>query len=215
MKLGVIITLLTTGLSGVERQQIDTLNCYCYDHCADAWNRFPFKDFLPTQITTFFNKENSRTVLDIGSGTGSIAIWLKNLGFQATCLDPSTEMVRRTRQMGLITFQDTIQNFSTDQKFGMVLAILSLIHVPKNEFPNQIQKIHKLLEPKGLFVLAMIEGEHEGVKEAQSEYPRFFAEYQEQEILEIVQPNGFQLLDYRRVPNNSLNYLVFFFCRQS
>ena len=66
-----------------------------------------------------------------------------------TCLDPSDEMVRRCREKGLKTVQTTLQAFQTEEKFAIVIAILSLIHVQKNEFAAQIEKIRSCLEPEG------------------------------------------------------------------
>lgn len=79
--------------------------------------------------------------LDIGSGTGRLAEWLQENGFKVLCLDPSTEMVKRCRSKNLTTEQTTIQNFHTDQIFGLITAVLSLIHVPKKDMSSQLNRI--------------------------------------------------------------------------
>lgn len=120
---------------------INALNKKCYDAQADQWNRFPFADFLPIAIQRSFPEPRGKKALDIGSGTGKFAAWLKNQGFDVHCLDPSDEMVKRCQKLGLTVSQATLQEFTTTETYDLVTAILSLIHVPKNEIQEQLTKI--------------------------------------------------------------------------
>lgn len=79
----------------LSTQAINALNQRCYDARADYWDRFPFADFLPPAIQRTFPSPKGKKALDIGSGTGKLALWLKNQGFDVICLDPSNEMVKR------------------------------------------------------------------------------------------------------------------------
>lgn len=185
--------------------QIDIINSSCYDAYAENWNRFPFANFLPDLVLKYVPPRTK--ILDIGSGTGVLASWLSFQGYNITCIDPSTEMVRRTLEKGLPTIQTNIQNFQTSDKYGAVFAILSLIHVPRNEFIPTLEKISSLLEAHGLFVLAMIEGSSEGLDE--SPIPRFFVKYSSKELRTLLSPY-FQEIDYREVRSNNTSYLIFF-----
>lgn len=185
----------------------DELNKKCYDARADNWDRLPFASYLPEALLR--NKAPGQKALDIGSGTGRLAAWLASKGFQVLCLDPSDEMVRRTRALGFTTIQTTLQAFNSSDKFDLILAILSLIHVPKKALPTELAKIRDMLNPGGLFALAMIEGQGEGVSETASEYPRFFNYYSRQEILDLT-AGQFTLLEEHQT-GGSINYLVFIF----
>lgn len=198
-----------TVMQKPTRSEIDILNKKCYDARADYWDRLPFPDFLPTAILRAHHPQNTKKALDIGSGTGRLAQWLTNNGYQVLCLDPSDEMVRRTKSMGLATLQKTVQEFSTQEKFDLILAILSLIHVPKSEMPAQIAKIYQMLSPEGVFALAMIGGQGEGVGETTSDFPRYFAYYDRKEILDLTQ-NHFTLLQEWQT-GGPINYLVYLF----
>lgn len=208
----VILTMAMMG-GDMPQESIEALNKRCYDARADYWDRMPFANFLPAAIVRAHHPGSGFRALDIGSGTGVLAAWLAQNGYEVLCLDPSNEMVRRTRALGLPTEQKTIQEFSSTTKFDLILAILSLIHVPKKEMPAQISKIAGMLQPQGVFALAMIAGHGEGLGETGGGYPRFFAYYSREEILALVS-NDFTLLA-EHATGGSINYLVFIFTRKS
>lgn len=187
--------------------EINELNQKCYDAQADRWLRFPFQSILPGWVKAYAIPGR---VLDIGSGNGVFAAWLKENGFDVLCLDPSLEMTRRCREKGLETVQTTIQEFHSQESFSSVFAILSLIHVPKAELPLQAEKIAALLPSGGMFFLALIEGSAEEVKEKETGYPRFFSTFQKEEALGYFSPY-FEEIDFLRTPstNTSTPCLLF------
>jgi len=184
--------------------EINAINKHCYDHKADRWLRSPFENILPDWVDQYHPSHLGMDVLDIGSGNGVIAAWLKEKGLKVLCLDPSDEMVRRCRAKGLKTLQTTIQEFKTDQTFASIFAILSLIHVPKSEFPSQIEKIASYLPKDGLFFLALIEGNAEEIREKESGYPRFFSTFEKKEVLSLVEKD-FELVNFEKVSG----YMIF------
>lgn len=204
---GVIMNEKKQNPQQMNTQAIDAINRACYDAKAEYWDRMPFADFLPAWILRHYNPKMGKDVLDIGSGTGMLAEWLTKQGFNVLCLDPSPEMVRRTRERGLQTLQTTVQQYSDDKHYGLVIAVLSLIHVPKKEIAAELKKISSWLQPGGLFALAMIEGHGEGIGEQQSPFPRYFAYYTNQEIHDLVQ-NDFIILEERKV-GSPISYLVY------
>ena len=194
-----ISALLSVALMTFPIDEINAVNKKCYDRQADRWLRFPFRDFLPAWID---EHTKQGTVLDIGAGNGTLAKWLQENGYQVLCLDPSDEMVRRCRAKGLKTIQATIQEYREKRQFDSIFAILSLILVPKAEWPAQVEKIRSLLSERGTFYLAVIEGESEAFEG--EECPRFFSYFQKEEVLDLLSEK-FELLDFRR----SSDYLIF------
>lgn len=190
-------------------EKINSINTRCYNAKADNWDRLPFGNFLPEQILMTHQTSAGMDALDIGSGTGMLAEWLAKNEFSVTCLDPADEMVRRCREKGLTTEQTTVQEFSCDKKFGLITAILSLIHVPKREISAQLTRIAHWLNPQGTFVLALIEGNSEGIGERYSKYPRYFSYYTRQEILDLTK-NEFTCV-YEMRTGAPISYLVFIF----
>ncbi len=211
--LGLILILLVPWVvmlgesvaSDRPSKSIDAINNACYDNRAEYWNRFPFPEALSKMVKKYGPKVGGK-VLDIGSGTGVLAKWLQDAGFDVLCLDPSDEMVRRCRKMGLKTSQVRIQDFETDQKFAMVFAILSLIHVPKDEMKEQIEKIANMLDTEAVFFVGMISGRSEGIEEGSSGYSRFFSKYTKEEYSELLNPYFSVLESY--LTNGNIKYFL-------
>ncbi len=190
---------------------INALNIKCYNARADYWDRMPFASFLPAEILLKHNPTAGMHALDIGSGTGMLAEWLVKQGFAVTCIDPAEEMVMRCKAKGLDIVQTTIQEFSCDKKFGLIIAVLSLIHVPKCEISTQLKHISEWLNPSGTFVLALIAGNGEGVGEKNSGYPRYFSYYTRQEVLDLTQSDFNCLFERCIDANTSIPYMIFIF----
>uniref|UniRef100_A0A915DP49 Methyltransferase type 11 domain-containing protein n=1 Tax=Ditylenchus dipsaci TaxID=166011 RepID=A0A915DP49_9BILA len=149
----------------------------------------PFADILPQQILLQHNPSAGTEVLDIGSGTGMLAEFLKQKGFSLLCIDPSEEMVKRTSAKGLNTVQTNLQDFA--------------------KMPTELERIHKWINPNGIFVLAMIEGRGEGVQEGDSKYPRYFSFYTKEEILGLMEKKFECVFESRR--QGPTTYLIFIF----
>lgn len=187
-------------------ETINQINQACYDHCANQWDRFPFPDILPLFIQKYYQPSLGQAVLDVGSGTGMLAQWLKDQGFDVLCIDPSLEMVRRCKAKGLQAKQITLQEFVHSGSFGMIFAILSLIHIPKDDFSFQLKKLAAILPNDGLLFLGMLEGRGEKFCEG-PQYPRFFAYYSRQEIEDKVKPY-FTVVDYHYT-KVGIGYMLF------
>jgi 2-polyprenyl-3-methyl-5-hydroxy-6-metoxy-1,4-benzoquinol methylase len=132
-----------------------------YNHFAEGFEKIPFSKILPDLILKHRTILQHNRVLDVGAGTGTLAQWMQGEGLEILCLDPSEEMVRRCKKKGLNTTMGTIQDFHSEEKFSGVMAISSLIHVPKRELPLAFEKIYSLLDRKGLCFLSFIVGKGE------------------------------------------------------
>jgi 2-polyprenyl-3-methyl-5-hydroxy-6-metoxy-1,4-benzoquinol methylase len=195
----------------ISQEAIDRINQACYDNRADYWDRFPFPNALPEFVKKYYNPKLGKKVLDIGSGTGVLAKWLSDQGFEVLCLDPSIEMVKRCREKGLSTLETSFQAYVPQGQFAIAFAILSLIHVPKIDFKEQIKKIAVIVPKGGLLILGMLEGKSEGFFEG-PDYPRFFAYYSPEEIVQNVS-SYFIKKDYYHVKSGSSGYMLFVFER--
>lgn len=193
-----------------SRKALDALNQRCYDHRYKQWDRFPFPTVLPLWIPYYHPLKEGASVLDIGSGTGLLSEWIQKQGYHVLGLDPSPKMVRCCREKGLNCIQTTFQDFvEKKHSFSLIISCLSFIHIPKEEWAVQFQKIDDLLQSKGLLILALIEGQEQGIAEEASGFPRFFAYTSEQEMQELLYKR-FNLMNFIR-QSGSISYLLFVF----
>ncbi|MFI5343441.1 MAG: class I SAM-dependent methyltransferase [Chlamydiales bacterium] len=91
------------------------VNRYFYDHSSDAFDEIPFESILSD---LFLKYGTGQKVLEIGSGPGALALWLKNKGCDITCLEPAKKLAEKAIQRGLNVHPITFKNFL--QKTNMI-----------------------------------------------------------------------------------------------
>lgn len=196
-------------------EDIDSINQKAYASLVDKFENVEHRPFYVKTmnlVEKYSLLMHGKTVLDIGSGSGAFALLLKNKGLDVTCLDPSESMVARCREKELRTIHSRFQDYSSQNKFSLVLALSSLLHVKKSEFPGQIRKIAAMQESGGYFVLSMAQGNQEGIVERGTVSERFFAMYSKDEILAVTS-GQYRLIDYNDdyVSSSNRRFMLFGF----
>lgn len=101
-------------------------------------------------------------VCDIGCGPGHVARYLHGQGVDVMGLDLSPEMVARARRLNPeIDFREgdmRALGFS-DKSVAGIVAIYSLIHIPRPEMVQVLGELHRVLQPGGLLFLSFHIGE--------------------------------------------------------
>lgn len=171
----------------LEPKERDRLNNAYYDAFPDIFDVIPFEDVLLDLFLKYV--PNQSDIVEIGSGAGALALWLKDQGHKVICVEPAEIPAEKARKKNLTVVQTRIQDFHTDQKFNSVVAISSLIHVPLSEMPMVIKKISDLLTPSGIAIFSFIEGEGEQVEDpTEHGKDRFFAKLSESDLQELINP---------------------------
>ncbi|KQX66978.1 MULTISPECIES: class I SAM-dependent methyltransferase [unclassified Paenibacillus] len=135
------------------------------------------------------DKGTGQRILDLGSGPGHQAIYLKNHGCHVSCVDLSDEMVNICLQKGLEAF---VMDFYTlelePESFDAIWTMNALLHVPKDSLLQVLANIERVLKPDGFLYIGLYGGyESEGIWENDSYRPqRFFAFYEDEHIQRIV-----------------------------
>jgi 2-polyprenyl-3-methyl-5-hydroxy-6-metoxy-1,4-benzoquinol methylase len=198
----VYFPLILAFIGGVMAADIDKINSDFYNQSGNSFNTIPFEPVL-TQLLQKYHI--GHYLLEIGSGPGALAIWLKDLGYQVTCLEPAKKLAEIAVKKGLDVRPLTIQEFETNLQYDCILAISSLIHVPKKELPTQIQKIANLLKTQGIFFVSFIEGEDEGLEDpTMSGKLRYFAKWRESDLDRLFSPY-FHLLESYKIYNKKMD----------
>jgi SAM-dependent methyltransferase len=132
---------------------------------------------------------SSKRVLDLGSGPGHQADYLREHGCEVVCIDLSEEMVAICREKGLEAYvKDFFALDLQPASFDAVWSMNTLLHVPKDNLLEVLRNVESVLQPDGIFYLGLYGGyESEGIWKNDSYRPqRFFAFYEDAHIQQKV-----------------------------
>ena len=194
----------------MDEKTIQTYNTLAQDYdneTIDFWERFP-----PTIIDNFIlHIPKGGTILNVGSGPGRDGVILKKRGFDVTCLDASEVMVNMCKEKGL---HAVVADFSrvpfSDNEFDAAWAYTSLLHISKEKIEYAMSEIVRVLKKGGILGLGLIEGDFNGYRESSGVgLPRWFSFYTKEEIENILDKFGFEVLYFEQFKPASKNYLNF------
>lgn len=170
-----------------------------------------FWEVIPRTFFENFKKEITGKVLDVGSGPGRDALVMQEYGIDVTCLDASVAMVKMSQAKALKTIKGDFMNLPFEnESFQGVWAYTSLLHVPKNEIDKAMDEISRVLKPRGIFGLGMIEGDFNGYRESSGvNMLRWFSFYTREEIEKLLKNHGFDIIYFETFKPKSKNYLNF------
>jgi ubiquinone/menaquinone biosynthesis C-methylase UbiE len=139
------------------------------------------------------------TVLDLGCGAGVPATsWLARR-FSVTAVDFSAkqlELARRNAPSASFIKADMTALEFAPETFNAVVALHSIIHVPRAEHPALIGNIHRWLNPGGGFLATWALGEWEGMESDWEGWgaPMRWSHYDGETSLMLLRDAGFTAL---------------------
>ena len=105
-------------------------------------------------------------VLDLGCGAGVPAtLWLAQRGLDVTGVDLSGRQLDLARNLvpGATFLKADMKELDFGPgTFGAVVALHSIIHVPREDHPALLERIHRWLRPGGLFLATLALTDFEG-----------------------------------------------------
>ena len=112
-------------------------------------------DYVISKINFF--SDNAKTILELGSGSGSHAKYFCEKGFEVTGIERSQEMVALSLQKEINNFKPLVGDISTIQLFQTFDVAMSLFHVVSYLKDNQsliecFNKVNNHLNPNGVFI---------------------------------------------------------------
>ncbi|MDO8569518.1 MAG: class I SAM-dependent methyltransferase [bacterium] len=186
-----------------------------YNQMAEEWHRDHSQDDWWMEGTDAFIKEllPGARVLDVGCGSGVKSEYLVVHGLKVTGIDISDkllEIAKREVPEGEFKVLSMTDLDSMTETFDGVFAQASLLHIPKKEAGDVVQKMARRLVSGGLLYIAvkeMREGKpEEGIEKENDygyDYERFFSYFSMDELKQYLSEAGLQIVKELRNPSPS------------
>lgn len=107
-----------------------------------------------TELLKSLIPEGTKTILDVGCGSGATALSLINDGYEVECVSPGkilTAQVRKLLGDKAVVHQKKFEEVSIDKKYDLILFSESFQYIPMD---NSIPGALKLLNPGGSIIVA-------------------------------------------------------------
>lgn len=176
-----------------------------YDDNADQFASFAkvFRGKLENWIGEFadqINKEDQ--ILDVGCGAGRDAEFLIKHNLKVTGIDNSTSLIEIAKSKvpkAAFFVMDFEEMAMPNNGFGGIWANASLVHVPKENVLPVLKNLYELLKEDGVFYSTWRVGNEEkftNEKRGEGKLRRFYAYYQPEDLVSLVQKAGFKEVSF-------------------
>lgn len=140
-------------------------------------------DFSQNQGKFMSKLKKNDTILDFGCGSGRDTKCFLEHGFQVEAIDGSEELCRLAGEFTGIKVKHLLfQELAEKDKYDGIWACSSILHLPKQELIEVIQKMSLALKSKGIIYTSFKYGTFEGERNG-----RYFTDMTEDSFEEILQ----------------------------
>ena len=185
-------------------------------------NRFKmnyhWSDFWEPEFKKFQQLISSGKVIDIGCGLGREARLFSKAGYDYVGIDLSDQAIKINKEVfpDLCFKKMNMHDLDfLDGYFDAFWCAATLFHAPKERLVDVLSEIKRVVKKNGFGFITMQEGEQSEEKVVRD---RFFSFYGPEEFKDILEQNGFSVLEYysdegnenRPGPTTGKNWLVYF-----
>ena len=141
----------------------------------------------------------TKSLLDIGAGTGDLLLAAKRSGYQVEGVEPNVHARARAQEKG-VTLKSSIP---TDRKYQVITLWHVLEHLPAPD--QEIEKIRTALEKEGTVLIAVpnfksFDAEFYGTHWAAYDVPRHLWHFSKKAISDLFQRHQMKVIDVRPMP---------------
>ncbi len=134
-------------------------------------------------------------ILEIGSGFGRDAEYIKQRGFGIECSDAVPNFVEILKSKGLEARTLNVLRDTIGGRHDMVLADAVLLHFTPEEATQVTRKVHAALNSAGIFALRVKRGDGAAWTNAKLGEPRYFYYWQPDNLKKMLADCGFEWMD--------------------
>ncbi len=149
------------------------------------------KDANMTNLYSFFEKylpTNSKSILDIGFGSGRDSLYFTSKGLKVLSIDPTPEFCEYGTSIGLNVECKKAEEIDYCNEFDGIWACASLLHVNSSNLNDVFKRCYKALTHNGVMYCSFKYGTFDGFRN-----DRHFVDVDEDRIKEFISDTGFIL----------------------
>ncbi len=129
-------------------------------------------------------------ILDAGCGSGRDSKAFLDAGYEVVSFDASEEMCKRASEyIGHDVINMRFEDISYDHEFDGIWACATLLHVPMDELPGIMRKMHAALKTNGAMYASFKYGDGTTTRGE-----RLFIDFTEKSIVPLFEAAGFEIV---------------------
>lgn len=175
----------------MSRFEINKNIKYYNDNAKEFFNSTFGADMSETidRFLKYLNKGDR--ILDFGCGSGRDSKTFIEKGFSVVAMDGSEKLCQLARTiLGPAVLHMRFEEIMWDNDFDGVWACASLLHVPKQQMDEIVNKLYKSLKDNGVLYCSFKLGTDE-----RETNERSFSDYDMQSLLSLLQSHDFEVLE--------------------
>lgn len=132
-------------------------------------------------------------ILEIGSGPGRDALYIKSRGYNILCSDGAPGFVEYLKKKGQSAICLNILKDKIDKKYDLIFANAVMPHFTPEELEQILIKIHGSLKSKGMLAFNVKQGSNTLWTREKLNDPRFIHQWRLTDICNLVVKQGFTI----------------------
>jgi SAM-dependent methyltransferase len=133
------------------------------------------------------------TVLELGSGTGGDARYLRSCGLAVQPSDGAAAFVTAMQRNGLPALRIDVLTDDLGGPWDAVVAFAMLLHLSPDELGHVLTRIHRAVRPDGMLALSVKEGDGAGWSDHRLGLPRHFTYWRPTPLTRLLADRGWRV----------------------
>jgi SAM-dependent methyltransferase len=134
------------------------------------------------------------TILEIGSGSGRDALYIKSLGHDITCSDAAKGFINHLRTLPLKTLEFDLLKDEVPEGYSMIFANAVFPHFTRDETIKAINKIYSALPTGGVLAFNVKQGSGSLWITEKFMHKRYMKFWNPNDIVELATKTGFKVI---------------------